>query len=236
MKAIIALIVVIFCWQPVSAQNSLVTAEGGSIPTSPNFFLMYLKDGQLVDLFNPDIYAGVEGSPYFSDEWLYARIELYDNRKFDSVLIRVNLYENKINFKDDNGRERMVAVNVKKIEIRDKSSIWNNAVFISGYGEDKNVFFQALTEEGKKTRLLKKMHVVITEKKVFNAPIQKKFELQEQFYILSDGALYHESKNCSSLMAAFGNDSKVNTFVSSNNIKCNKEKDLKKLVDYYNSY
>ncbi len=236
MKAIFFFFIAILCGQSASTQSSLASVENGMNANSANSFLYNLKNGQLLDVFNPDIYAGVEGSPYFSNIWLNASIELENNMKFDSVLIKLNLYENKILFKDDDGRERMVAIKAKKIEIKDKSSQWNNVVFVSGYGEDKDAFFQALTEEGKKIRLFKRLNVIITETKVFNGPNQKKFELKEWFHIFSNGKPYQESKNCSSLWAAFGNDDKVKTFVATNDIRCNKEKDLKKLVDYYNSY
>ena len=228
-------IAVIFSWQTVSAQGNMTGVEGAINVNSPNFFLVNLKDAKNADVFNPDIYSGVEGSPYLSNEWAYARIKLIDNRVFDSVLLKVNLYENKVHFKDENGSEKMLAVPVKEIEIRDASSKWNTAVFVSGYGENKNIFYQALTD-GKKAGLLKTVNVIIKETKVFNAPTQKNFEQQARFYIFSKGILYEENKNCSSLMNAFGNDSKVTSFISSNDIKCNKEKDLKKLVDYYNSY
>jgi hypothetical protein len=236
MKSIKLFFAVLFFVQVAFAQNSLVN-DGTVTTQSPSFFLDYLRDEKSADLFRPDVYAGVEGTPFLSESWAYARIMLADGRKFDSVLLKLNLYENKIHFKDQNGRERMVATQVREIEIRDASSKWNNAVFVSGYGEDKNMFFQALAD-GNKAELLKKMNVIIKELKVFNAPNQRSFELQERLYIYSSGTgtLYQESKNCSSLLSAFGNDSKVNSFISSNDIKCNKEKDLKKLVDYYNSY
>ncbi len=85
----------------------------------------------------------------FLNNWVYARIKLADNRIFDSVLLKLNLFENKIYFKDDKNRERQVAVQVKQIEIRDGSSDWNNAVFVSGYGSDQNVYYQILGD-GKK--------------------------------------------------------------------------------------
>jgi hypothetical protein len=217
------------------AQNGITGLGGGTNASSPNFFLSNLKDVRNADAFNPDVYSGVEGSPYLSNDWAYARIKLVDSRVYDSVLIKLNLYENKIHFKDENGSERMLSVQMREIEIKDQSSKWNNTVFVSGYGEDKNVFYQALTD-GKKAGLLKKMNVIITESKVFNGPNQKKFDLQDKYYVYSKGTLYEESKNCSSLMSAFGNDRKVSEFVSANDIKCNKEKDLLKLVDYYNSY
>jgi hypothetical protein len=236
MKSINFFIAVFFSWQAAFSQTNLIN-DGPMSTQSPSFFLDYLRDEKSADLFRPDLYSGVEGTPYLSESWTYARIKLADGRKFDSVLLKLNLYENKIHFKDQNGRERMVATQVREIEIRDASSKWNNAVFVSGYGEDKNMFFQALTD-GNKAELLKKMNVIIKEMKVFNAPNQKSFELQERLFIYSSGTgtLYQESKNCSSLMNAFGNDSKITSFISSNDIKCNKEKDLGKLVDYYNSY
>jgi hypothetical protein len=233
MKTLTVFIAVLFCWQITFAQNSMV--DGRVNVHSPSFFLEYLKDDKSADLFKPDVYVGVEGSPYLSDSWTYARIKLADGRQFDSVLLKLNLYENKIHFKDESGRERMIAAQVKEIEIKDISSTWNDAVFVSGYGEDQSVFYQALSD-GKKAGLLKTVSVFIKEAKVFNGPVQKNFEQQGRFYIFSKKILYEGSKSCSSLMSAFGNDSKITSFISSNDIKCNKEKDLKKLVDFYNSY
>lgn len=236
MKSILVCIAALLCLHTVSAQNSLVHGDGVTV-LSPSFFLEYLRDEKSADLVKPDVYAGIEGSPYLSADWTYARIKLADNRIYDSVLLKLNLFENKIHFTDGKGHEKMVAIQVKEIEIRDASSKLNKAVFVSGYGEDKNMFFQVLTD-GNKAELLKKMNVIIREMKVFNAPVQKSFELQERLYIYSSitGTLYQENKNCSSLMSAFGNDSKVTSFISSNDSKCNKEKDLSKLVEYYNSY
>jgi hypothetical protein len=236
MKAKLLLPAFLLCLYAVSlpAQNSIIS--GDAVVLSSSFFLDYLRDEKSADMVKPDVYAGIEGSPYLFEDWAYARIKLVDNRNFDSVLLKINLFENKIHFKDNNGRERMIAIQVKEVEIKDESSKWNHTLFVSGYGEDKNVFYQVLAD-GKKIGYLKPISIVKREYKVFNAPNQKKFELQEgKLSLFAHGVMYEESKNCSSLMAAFGNDSKVNSFVSANDIKCNKEKDLKKLVDYYNSY
>lgn len=235
MKIIKLLLIAICFSQVVDGQAGSNGMDGSLNMNSANFFLVNLKDVKSESVVNTDAYAGVEGSPFLADNWSYARIMLADGRKFDSILLKLNLYENKIHFKDENGRERMIAIQVKQIEITDVLSKWNNAVFVSGYGENANTFYQALTD-GKKAGLLKKMNAIIKETKVFNAPVQKSFELQERFFIYAGGTLYQESKNCSSLMSAFKNDSKVTKFISSNDIKCNKEKDLTKLVEYYNSY
>lgn len=203
---------------------------------SEGLFLDYLRDEKAADLVTSDLYRGVEGSAFLSEQWTYARIKLADNRVFDSVQLKLNLFENQVYFKDDKNRERQVAVRVKQIEITDASSEWNNSVFVSGYGSNENVYYQILGD-GKKLGYLKEMSVVRKEYKVLHAAIQKKFELQEgRFFLYAQGILYEASKNCSTLLPAFGNDSKVTSYISANGIKCSKEKDLKKLVEYYNSY
>lgn len=235
MKLVKWLALLLMSWQTTSAQLSMSLGVDNFIGSS-NFYLDYLRDEKSADLVRADVYAGVEESPFLSEKWAYARIKLIDNRMFDSVLIRLNLFENKVHFKDKNDRERLIAVQVKELEIRDPSSPFNNTMFVSGYGKDPNSFFQVLSD-GKKIGYIKEMKTIIREFKVFNAPVQKKFELQPgKLCLYAKGVMYEESKNCSSLTDAFGNDSKILGYMTSNGLKCNKEKDLKKLVEYYNSY
>jgi hypothetical protein len=234
MKRVTTFIALVFCCQFVFAQNSMIDISGVNI-NSGSFFLDYLRDEKSADLFKPDLYAGVEGSPFASDQWAYARIKLDDNRRFDSVLLKINLYEKKVHFKDQNGNEKMIGADVREIEIRDMSSKLNGTFYVSGYGDDKSEFYQVVSD-GKKAALVKKLTTIIKETKVFNAPNLRSFELQDRFYVYSKGTLYEANKNCSSVMLAFANDSKIAKYASTNDLKCNKEKDLKALVEQYNSY
>jgi len=220
-----------FCWQSLYSQDSQVTYP--STTKSPIFEFALGQGG--ATLFVPETYAKIEGSPYLSTEWAYARIKLADSRKFDSVQVKLDLYENKVHFKDEMGRERMVAIDVKEIEIKDVSSKWNNALFVSGYGENKREFYQVLAD-GAKAGLLKKMNVIIKQTKDFNKPEKNSFDLQNVLYIYSKDALYVEKKSCLSMVPAFKDDNKITAFISSNDIKCNKENDLVKLINFYNSY
>jgi hypothetical protein len=225
------LVIALFCWQSLFPQDNQVTNP--SVPNSKSFEYSLAQGGAL--LFVPETYAKIEGSPYLSPEWAYARIKLADSRKFDSVLVKLDLYENKVHFKDEQGRERMVAINVKEIEIKDPSSKWNNASFVTGMGENSHEFYQVLAG-GTKAILLKKMTVIIKETKDFNKPEKNNFELQNILCIYSKDELYFEKKNCLSMVPIFKDDNKIMAFISSNDIKCNKENDLAKLINYYNSY
>jgi len=225
------LVIAMFCWQSLFSQDGNVSYP--STGKSPSFEFALGQGGAM--LFVPETYAKIEGSPYLSTEWAYARIKLADSRKFDSVMVKLDLYENKVHFKDEMGRERMVAIDVREIEIKDVSSKWNNALFVSGYGENKREFYQVIAD-GANAGLLKKMNVIIKQTKDFNKPEKNSFELQNVLYIYSKDVLYVEKKNCLSAIPAFKDDNKIMTFISSNDIKCNKENDLAKLVNYYNSY
>jgi len=225
------LAITIFCCQSLFSQDSQVTNP--SVPKSPSFEFALAQGGAM--LFVPETYAKIEGSPYLSTEWAYARIKLADSRKFDSVMVKLDLYESKVHFKDEMGRARMVAIDVKEIEIKDMSSKWNNALFVTGYGENKREFYQVIAN-GTKASLFKKMNVIVKMTKDFNKPEKNSFELQNVLYIYSKDAFYVEKKNCLSTVPGFKDDNKIMTYISSNDIKCNKENDLVKLVNYYNSY
>ncbi len=195
----------------------------------------HFRDNKNLDIVSADLYAGVQGSPYLFSEWAYARIKLVDNRAFDSVLIKLNLFEKKVHFKVDDKKEMHVAVRVKEILITDSSSEWANTFFVTGYGDNENDFFQVISD-GKKISLIKRMEVVTKEVKVFNQPPVKEFELQDgKLYLYSKKSLFEQNKNCAALLAAFGNNRDVQKYLATNNLKCTKEKDLKKLVEYYNS-
>ena len=229
---IIVLGVAIFCWQTSFSQIS--KTDGASTTKYPNFTIEYVKTETSTSFYVPK-YDRIDGSPYLSPEWAYARIKLADSRIFDSVLLKLDLYENRILFKDAHGNEKMIPVNVRMIEIRDVSSKWNNAVFVSGYGKDDREFYQVVTD-GKKAGLIKKMKVIIKETRDINGIERRNFELQNILCIYSKDTLYEEKKNCLVMVDPFRNDNKITAFISANDIKCNKEKEMAKLVDFYNSY
>ena len=225
------LAIAMVCWQSLFSQDSQVTNP--SAPKTPKFEFALTQNGST--LFLPETYSKIEGSPYLFTEWVYARVKLADSRKFDSVLINLDLYEDKVHFKDEMGHVRMVAIDVREIEIKDMSSKWNNALIVTGYGENKHEFYQVIAN-GTKASLFKKMNVIVKMTKDFNKPEKNSFELQNVLYIHSKDALYVEKKNCLSTIPAFKDDNKTMAFISSNDIKCNRENDLAKLVNYYNSY
>ena len=190
----------------------------------------------LGDLFatviEPKPYADIEGSVFLDENWMLASLVLPGNKVIDSISIRMNLFENKIHFKDVRGKELQAGVPVLGIQIIDTNSKWQNAVFLSGLKEDPGAFFQILSN-GNKIKLLKKISIRKWESKSFG--VQRKwFEAEEKLFLFANGNLSMSNKNCSILTELFGDNKKILQFISSNNLRCNREEDMKKLVEYFN--
>jgi hypothetical protein len=211
--------------QLLSAQNVAVPAHA----PPP----VYLRD-LFTTPVEPKKYAAIQGSPFLDDNWMLARLTLSKFKVVDSILVRLNLYERRLHFLDEKNEEMQAAIDFEQINIIDRNSKWYNSVFLPGIGHDKESFVQIIAD-GDKIKLVKKLTVTLWEIKALNAETQKKFEQEEKLCLFANNILYKTGKSCSSVFDAFGNNSDVQKFISANNIHCNKEEELKKAVDYFNS-
>ena len=229
MNSTLIFLSILFFVQTASAQNNYSNVPVAFKPLPA----MYLREF-FSDRVDPKPHAGIEGSPFLDDTWLLAKLILADNKIIDTVSIKLNLFQNKVHFKDGNGQELQATIAIKEIRIIDSNSIWRNTYLLSGFSEEKDAFFQLLSD-GSKIKLLKRMTINKWEIKTVNAAPQKRFELEEILYFLTNGILSKANKNCASLIGILGNDPNLIRFVAANNIKCNKEQDMKTLVDYFNA-
>lgn len=202
----------------------------GQVPYSPP--PTYLREVFTTPVI-PKKYTGIEGTPFLTDAWLLARIRLNPFKVIDSVSIKLNLYERRLHVLSDKGEELQASVAFEEIDIIDTNQKWHNAVFLPGVGGDREAFFQLLAD-GKKVKLVKKLIVDKWESKSVGTEVQRRFGLDERLYLFFNDQLYKTNKGCSAI-DIFKDYPDIQKFISTNNIKCNKEDDLKKLVNYFNS-
>lgn len=228
MKSIFIFGATLFIWQTIVAQSAGVSV---SAPTNRPIYLREIFSSP----FEPKQRAGIDGSPFLFDQWLLARIQLPDDRIADSIFIRLNAYSNKVHFKNENGEEMQASIPIKEITIIDNNPLWHNTVFRTGYTGDFKAFFQVLAD-GKKMQLLKKMVIIMWETKVLGGEDKKTFQPDQELFFSANGSLYKQNKKCSALTEIFGtNTEEILRFINTNDIKCNREDDMRKLVDYFNS-
>lgn len=214
-----ATLLLVLCLYPSFAQNAQVILPP---PT-------YLRD-VFTTPFQSKPQAGIQGTYFLDDRWTLARLKVVGRKEIiDSFHMKLNVYENKIHFME-NGVEMETTLRVEEIKIIDTGSKYFNKVFISNFDEEKG-FFEVVTDGGKLT-LLKRHQAYISESKPLGMEPQKKFEPTTELFFSSGSSLYKSSKNCTFIKEIFGNDKRILDFISENNIRCNKEEDIKKLVAF----
>jgi hypothetical protein len=176
----------------------------------------------------------VDGSPFIFDEWLMARIRFMDDVMVDSVYIKLNAYQGKVHYRDEAGDEFQAIGKIKEIKITDSLSPWKNTVFLSGFEKDKHSFFQIMLD-GKKIMLLKKVKVNVWETKAMFEEAKKEFQKEDEFYFYVKYELIRQNKSCGQLEETFRNDAAILDFISANDLKCNKEADMRKVTEFINS-
>lgn len=219
----------------LAAQNA--TEGNDSLPvTVGNFEEEYVSSGGYSRIV-PNEYRNIDGSPFITEDWLVVKIKLDNNKVYDNVTARVNVYDNKIHFKDSEGKERMLLSKVKEIQIKDPASPLNGAIFISGFAPNKDIFYKVVVD-GPKVRLLEKFSARKTDIKVFNGEPKMQFDVDKEvyFYSVSVKNMYKGTKKCAEIIDVFGNDKKVTEYASRNGLRCSKKEDAIKLVEYFNSY
>lgn len=235
-QAVVIFFAILFSQITKAQSGGMVVPGGGVAVTDYKKPPMFLRE-VFSEAVAPKPHMDINGSPFIFENFLLATIKLSDKRVMDSVHVKLNAYDNKVHFLDDKGEEMQVAVVVDEVIITDKSNpSWDAAVFRSGYTGGGSFFYRVLTD-GKKIQLLKKIMLNIWETRALGEQNKRNFQYEDQLCFAVNGTVYFESKKCGSVIAALTEkyQEQVKKFVADNNIKCNKEEDMKKLVEYYNS-
>jgi hypothetical protein len=194
---------------------------------------MYLRD-VFSTPFESKPYAGIQGSPFLEDKWAMAKLKATGrNELIDSISIKLNIYDNKIHFLNNKGEEMQVALRIEEIKIIDSSSVWMNKIFLSDFDQESG-FFEVIADGGK-LKLLKRQRMFLWETKPLGSEPQRKLEPMDDLFFLINARLFKASKACLSIKDAFGNNEKIIDYIQANNLRCNKEEDMRKLVTFYAS-
>jgi len=179
--------------------------------------------------------ADIGGSQFIFDDWLLARLRFIDDRVADSVRIKINAFNKTVHYIDEAGMEYQAIGKIKEIVITDNSSSWNSTKFLSGFESDKNSFFHVISD-GAKMMLLKKTKVVLWEPKAMFEESKKEYQKEAEFYFCAKSLfLYKQNKSCSEIQEALRGNEAAIKFMNDNAIKCNKEADMKRLVEFVNA-
>ena len=233
MKSLLSLFLLTFLSQSIYAQAVVgSSSNGGTYTGSPLTVQAFFREG-----ITPKLHPDILGSPFLFENFLLARVRLADKTVFDSIYVRLNAYDNKVHFLNEYKEELQIGTDVDEVTITDKSNpSWDGAVFRSGYSSG-GTFFYRLLQDGPKMQLLKKVMLNIWEVRALGEQNKRNFQYEDQLCIAVEGTVYFENKRCGDMISGLAEKyhERVQKFVTVNNTRCNKEEDMKKLVDYCNS-
>jgi hypothetical protein len=207
----------------------LIIASGSNAQSST-----FLADRVTGNFYKPATRPDVEGSPLLLPDWVPGVLYLKDGHKADKFLLNVDLYSNEILFQHE-GNPLVVVNPVKEIVLFTGAV---DLLFRAGYlPVDKNTettFYQVL-QDGP-TSLLKLTRKIIKERKEYNQPVVKEFDIIETYYIVKAGKVPEKiSKNRKSVLEAISDRTgKLEIWVEKNGYKCKTDDELKKVVKAFN--
>jgi hypothetical protein len=131
----------------------------------------------------------------------------------------------------EKGVEMEATLKIEEVTILDTASAYKNKVFLSNFDQESG-FFEVVAGADK-LKVLKRHRMIILESHPLGMEPQKHFEPSNpELFFCSGTVLYKANKSCTFIRDGFDIDKRVFDYISANNIRCNKEEDMKKLAAF----
>jgi hypothetical protein len=196
------------------------------------------RDGSpMSKIYEPDI----TGSPFLKDEWVQARLILFDRKELGPLKAKLNIERNELYFIDSSGTE-MVAINGKITKVDFLNTFSKDSiryVFKCGYpaiASQNEYYYYWLLTEGKIELLAKKFRYIRANKDVLSGEVSKEFiEGATVLYVFSGGKIQELQPGKNNIITLTKDkEQDILRFIDASKINVKKTADLVKLFNYYN--
>lgn len=139
----------------------------------------------------------VEGTPYFSDQWMKGTLVLRSGQEFKDVALRLDLLGGQLIYRSDNGQELVVNMPVREVVLVDSANDHNYRFFhgsaLGATGAKANTWYLWLASG--KTSLYKQYRKKLTEFKPYgSATTEQKINTYDHYLVLHNDALLRIEK------------------------------------------
>jgi len=181
-------------------------------------------------------YDRISGSPYFSDEFTEGEVIMQDGEKYEGVLLRYDIYSNRIEFKNKDGQ----IMEILEPERYDRFIVGENIFKYIPYEEGNKThlaYMQTLT--GGKVTLYKKLRVDFQEAKkpqAYQDAVPPKFVVMAPDYYLSvDGNPAWKIKSQKQTIELLSSaEAALPSYVRKEKLNLNKEEELIRAIEFCN--
>ena len=223
MKKISLLVLCLFAFAFVKAQIANVNTNMSGVP-------LRLKS-----------YKDIQGSPYLFDDWQEANFLSKEGVVVESVYIRYNIYEDKVEYKKEGETYQLMNESVKGfiVGVPDNDGRMKRTVFQNGFndvkGFEKGNFFAVLFDG--KVKFLQKIEAKLVETTATygTSSTLTKFVKEESFYFVNEKGETNKIKRNNSSLLKILNDKSLNNFVKENDLNIKEDSALLKTLQFYES-
>jgi hypothetical protein len=229
--------------------------------TSLVFSCLYGKGQQVIDIsrtdFNPAgegmaqtsvnglVYSPIKfvkltaGSPFFKDQWMKGTLVLDDGKAYLNKQIRLNLFDNEVNYLDATGQEMVASSPIKRIVLNDTvSSVRYD--FVLGdqlHSSDKSlgkIWFQVLVND--KVSLCDQIKKTMHESIAYGtATTDEDIVTANYYYLQMNGDLVRVKKWDELPELLKDKKDQINQYIGAHHLKGKSSDDFTQVVKYYNS-
>lgn len=182
--------------------------------------------------------AGVVGSPYLNDEWSKGTITLHNGQIIEDLPMKYNVYLKEMHYQADNNVYVLGAPDsVLFINLGDRRFMY--LPFEEKKTNTQKDYFELIT--GNVSQLLVR-HTITRLESNYNIALNAgekndRLEPKSDYYLRKDNAILLIDKKGESLYQLLADKSKeIRKFVSDNRLSFNRGEDLKRIVEYYDSF
>ncbi|MBV1924678.1 MAG: hypothetical protein KUG68_11695 [Flavobacteriaceae bacterium] len=183
--------------------------------------------------------SNIEGSPYANNDFMLGSI--YQNEKVlkNNLLLRYNIYSDEIEIKENKNSKEYSAL----IKNQDYTIVIDERIYVSiplNGSEENGNYFNVLVPEGR-FKLYKKSSISFQKAKPavtsYDRDRPAKFTTLNTFYLVDHNGKFYElpSKSSKFYKVFKEKSSNLKSFAKKGKINIKKEKDLIRLINYYNS-
>ena len=196
-------------------------------PSGPTFLRDVFRNREVAE--KPQ--GNVEGSIFLEDSWMYGRIKAAGRAQtYDSVKIKLNIKTGAVHFLNENNEDMTTTLNVEAVMIIDETSKYNNTIFLCNLNHIRG-FYQILEDAGD-LKLVKQLKIFEWYTQPVNAEKTNHIDIEGDPFLLYKDKLWSSTKKCEDLKEAFSDNQHLIQFIKTNNLKCNQQNDLWRIVRF----
>ncbi|MPR34187.1 hypothetical protein [Salmonirosea aquatica] len=183
-------------------------------------------------------YTNVEGSPYLMEEANTGIVRMAkDDKVYDGLKLRYDAYKDEVEYEKD-GKLYRLGPEISSFSLATGDALYEFRRGFPAVGDQtENSFYRVLTDGN--TKLLKRYEMKMREEKPYNsATVTKRFDLDEQLYVLKKGTLYPVKTGDRKGIMKLVSDEKnlMNYVIKEEQLNFKTEDDIAKLLEEYDAY